>query len=117
LIGHIIQSNPDFKNKKLSDKAMEILLNYAWPGNVRELQNVIYRALFLSSDGIIEPRDLSPDLTSDRKVSGRKLEDIEKEHILKVFQEVQGQKRKAAEILGVDPKTLYRKLHRYGIDE
>ncbi len=117
LVRHIIQSNPDFKHKKLSDKAMQILMNYAWPGNVRELQNVIYRALFLSSGGIIEPRDLAPDLASERTVSGRRLEDIEKEHILKVFEEAQGQKRKAAEILGVDPKTLYRKLRRYGIDE
>ncbi|HMK50375.1 MAG TPA: sigma-54 dependent transcriptional regulator [Thermodesulfovibrionales bacterium] len=116
LVQHIIHIKPEFKHKKLSDKAMEILVNYAWPGNVRELQNVIYRALFLSSGSTIEPHDLSPDLTSGTTVSGRRLEDIEKDHILKVFREVNGQKRKAAEILGVDPKTLYRKLHRYGID-
>ncbi len=117
LVDHIIQRKPEFKHKKLSSKAMEILTNYAWPGNVRELQNVIYRALFLSSGSTIEPHDLSPDLTSGLTVSGRRLEDIEKDHILKVFREVNGQKRKAAEILGVDPKTLYRKLHRYGIDD
>jgi DNA-binding NtrC family response regulator len=117
LIEHIIQSNLQFKNKKLSKKAMEILVQYGWPGNIRELQNVIRRALFLSTDTTIGPQDLSPDLTTGHAVSSRKLEDIEKEHILKIYREANGQKRRAAEILGVDPKTLYRKLHSYGIEE
>jgi DNA-binding NtrC family response regulator len=117
LVEHIIQSNPQFKNKKLSKKAMEILVQYGWPGNIRELQNVIRRALFLSSDITIGPQDLSPDLTTGHAASSSKLEDIEKEHILKIYREANGQKRRAAEILGVDPKTLYRKLHSYGIEE
>jgi len=114
---HIIQSNPQFKNKKLSKKAIEILVQYGWPGNIRELQNVIRRALFLSTDTTMGPKDLSSDLTTGHTVSSRKLEDIEKEHILKIYREANGQKRRAAEILGVDPKTLYRKLHSYGIEE
>ena len=117
LAEHIIQSNPQFKNKKLSKKAVEILVQYGWPGNIRELQNVIRRALFLSTDTTMGPQDLSPDLTAGHAVSSRKLEDIEKEHILKIYREANGQKRRAAEILGVDPKTLYRKLHSYGIEE
>ena len=117
LVEHIIQGNPQFRNKKLSKKAFEILVKYGWPGNIRELQNVIRRALFLSTDNTIGPQDLSPDLTTGHAVSSRKLEDIEKEHILKIFREANGQKRRAAEILGVDPKTLYRKLHSYGIEE
>ena len=117
LVEHIIQSNPQFRNKKLSKKAIEILVQYGWPGNIRELQNVIRRALFLSADATMGPQDLSPDLTTGQSVSSRKLEDIEKEHILKIYREANGQKRRAAEILGVDPKTLYRKLHSYGIEE
>jgi DNA-binding NtrC family response regulator len=117
LVEHIIQSNPQFRHKKLSKKAVEILVQYGWPGNIRELQNVIRRALFLSTDTTMGPQDLSPDLTTGHAVSSRKLEDIEKEHILKIYREANGQKRRAAEILGVDPKTLYRKLHSYGIEE
>jgi DNA-binding NtrC family response regulator len=50
-------------------------------------------------------------------VSGKRLEDVEREHILKVLKEAGGHKGKAAEILGVDPKTLYRKLLSYGVSE
>jgi DNA-binding NtrC family response regulator len=115
LVEHTIKNNPSFKNKKLSKNALEILSEYSWPGNVRELQNVIQRALFLSKSNIIEPDDLPLDLVPGHKISGRKLEDVEREHIMKVFKAVNGQKRKAAEILGIDPKTLYRKLSTYGI--
>jgi DNA-binding NtrC family response regulator len=118
LVEYIIGNNPSFKNKKVSKHSLEILSGYLWPGNVRELQNVIQRALFLSKDDTIEPDDLPFDLNAGQKISGqRRLMDVEREHILKVFREVQGQKRKAAEVLGIDPKTLYRKLSMYGIKE
>ncbi|MEW6569616.1 MAG: sigma-54 dependent transcriptional regulator [Nitrospirota bacterium] len=117
LVDHIIGNNSAFKNKKFSKKALEVLINYPWPGNVRELQNVVYRTLFLSKNNVVEPHDLPSDLFAEYRVSGKRLEDVEKEHILKIYREVKGQKRKAAEILGVDPKTLYRKLFSYGIKE
>jgi transcriptional regulator with PAS, ATPase and Fis domain len=117
LIDHIISNDASFKNKEFSRKALEILSEYSWPGNVRELQNVVHRALFLSKSNVIEQHDLPPDLTADQNISGKRLEDIEREHILKVFREVNGQKKKAAEVLGIDPKTLYRKLSSYGIKE
>jgi DNA-binding NtrC family response regulator len=117
LIEHIMKRNTAFKNKTLSKEACEILSEYAWPGNVRELQNVIYRALFLSKNNTIQTHDLPPDLIADHNISGKRLEDVEREHILKVFREVNRQKSKAAEILGIDPKTLYRKLLSYGIKE
>jgi DNA-binding NtrC family response regulator len=68
-------------------------------------------------ENIIDSFDLPTDLNLEAKAPGRKLEDIEREYILKVLKEVGGQKGKAAEILGVDPKTLYRKLLSYGIKE
>jgi DNA-binding NtrC family response regulator len=49
--------------------------------------------------------------------SSRRLEDVEREHILQVLKDVGGQKGKAAETLGIDPKTLYRKLSAYGVTE
>jgi DNA-binding NtrC family response regulator len=115
LVEHTIQTNAGFKNKKFSKEALKVLSEYPWPGNVRELQNVVHRTLLLSKNDIIEPRDLPADLTEGPGVSGRRLEDVEREYILKVLKEVGGQKGKAAEILGVDPKTLYRKLLSYGV--
>jgi DNA-binding NtrC family response regulator len=117
LVEHIINTNHAFQNKNFSTEALKVLLEYAWPGNVRELQNVVHRTLLLSKNNFIQPYDLSVDLMADAKGSGRRLEDVEKEHILRVLKEVGGQKGKAAEILGVDPKTLYRKLLSYGVDE
>ena len=64
IVENIIEKSPNFKNKKLSKKAIKVLSEYEWPGNVRELQNVIYRALFLSKGDMIEPFDLPFDMIS-----------------------------------------------------
>jgi len=117
LIGHFISNNPAFKQKRFSEEAVKILSEYRWPGNVRELQNVVHRALLLSRDDLITDDELPSDLKAGRGTSGIRLEDIEKDHILKVLKEAGGQKGKAAEILGIDPKTLYRKLSSYGVKE
>jgi two-component system NtrC family response regulator/two-component system response regulator AtoC len=117
LIEEMIESHSDFKHKSFSQEALKILLDYPWPGNVRELQNTVHRTLLLSKNEKIEPDDLPLDLIADHKVTSKRLEDIERDHILRVLREVGGQKGKAAEILGVDPKTLYRKLLSYGVRE
>ena len=96
---------------------MRILSEYAWPGNVRELQNIIHRTLLLTKKDFIEPEDLPADLAADRKISSKRLEDVEREHILRVLKEAGEQKGKAAEMLGLDPKTLYRKLLSYKVSE
>ena len=103
------------KQRKLNKNTIKVLSRYPWPGNVRELQNVIFRTLFLAKQPVIEAADLPPDIFMDKKVQGKRLVDVEREHILRVLHEAGGKKRKAAEILGVDPKTLYRKLTSYGI--
>ena len=117
LVNHQINNNPASKHKRFSDGALKILSEYPWPGNVRELQNLVHRTLLLSKNDVIKPHDLPADLRPDSRGSGRRLEDVEREHILRVLKEVGGQKGKAADILGVDPKTLYRKLLSYGVNE
>lgn len=117
LIQHFLQSYPSFRKKTFTPEAMSLLLTYSWPGNVRELQNVVHRAALLSKEDLIGPEGLPEDLLGGRSSYSQKIEDIEKEHILKVLKEVGGHRGKAAAILGVDPKTLYRKLQSYGMGE
>ncbi len=117
LVEHFLKSTPAFKNKTFSTEALRMLSAYPWPGNVRELQNVVHRVLLLSSHDIIGPNDLPIDLDTQHKVVCYRLEDIEREHILKVLKETGGQKGKTAELLGIAPKTLYNKLTGYGIAE
>ena len=66
---------------------------------------------------VIEDGDLPADLVDCGRPSSRRLADLEREHILAVLKEVKGQRKKAADILGIDPKTLYRKLLEYGVKE
>jgi len=115
LIQHCININPAFKNKGFTNEALRILSEYSWPGNVRELQNVIHRVFLLSKKNIIDKNELPADLTSGHEISGKRMEDVEREHILRVLKEVDGNKGKASEVLGINPKTLYRKLMSYGI--
>lgn len=116
LIQHFIQINPFYRNKQFSKKAIDILLNYAWPGNVRELQNVIQRTLLLSVNDVVDVGDLPNDLEGDT-TSGSTLADIERRYILKVLRGSGGQRAKAARILNISLKTLYRKLLAYGVQE
>lgn len=114
LIDHFTTGNPAFKHRKFSQEALDALAVYAWPGNVRELQNVVHRVLLLSGKTVIGRDDLPPDIIRGRQSARVKLlEDVEKEHILGVLREAGGQRGIAAEILGIDPKTLYRKLQKY----
>jgi DNA-binding NtrC family response regulator len=117
LVEHAIRMTPAFKGKRFSKEAIKTLTEYPWPGNVRELQNVIHRSLLLSNGEVIEPSDLPIDFSAGREKPGRRLEEVERNHILNTLREANGQRRKAAEVLGIDPKTLYRKLLGYGIEE
>src|SRR5436190_1531444 len=101
----------------VSAEAMELLCRHSWPGNVRELENVIERALILGSGTSIDVRDL-PDVLRTRlrqepaSRDGRLLADVEREYILNMLRAVDGNKSAAARALGLDRKTLYRKLGR-----
>ncbi|HEY6010941.1 MAG TPA: helix-turn-helix domain-containing protein, partial [Nitrospirota bacterium] len=119
LVDHYLKQHPVFKQKKFSAKAMAALCRYSWPGNVRELQNVVHRILLLTTHDVIEECDLPADLVECKKEkdSMTRLADIERRHILSVLKEAGGHRSKAADALGIDPKTLYRKLLEYGVQE
>ena len=98
---------------RFSEKALRILQNYNWPGNVRELENVIQRLALMNDGDLVEAADL-PQLmrfSALRKASlTRTLAEVEREYIGNVVASVGGNKTKAAEILGIDRKTLREKL-------
>lgn len=111
------------RNFRLSEAALERLKHYDWPGNTRELENALERAAVLAQgeeigvdllpSRIIEERPAL--LVDERPPENPTLEIIERAYILWVLQSEGGNKARAAEVLGIDPSTLYRKLNRYGI--
>lgn len=114
LIRHFQSNDPVFRQKTFTDEALKVLSAYTWPGNVRELQHVVHRVLLLSRGNVIGPADLPPDLTMQTGPDSARLDDRERQHILTVLRKSGGDKIKAAEILGIHPKTLARKLSGYG---
>ena len=108
--------------KTLTESALDVLMAYQWPGNVRELENALERAVILSVGDVIHPDSLPERITerraeplvTDRVPTTPSLEAIERAYIHWVLQNEGGNKSRAAEMLGIDPSTLYRKLVRYG---
>jgi DNA-binding NtrC family response regulator len=105
---------------RFSDGVLEVLRRYHWPGNVRELENVIQRLVVMSEAESVDV----PDLPSVMRFSvprgvGRlcSLAEVESEHVRSVLENVGGNKTRAAEILGIDRKTLREKLKRYSISD
>jgi DNA-binding NtrC family response regulator len=107
-------------SSSLSADALLALQRHGWPGNVRELENAIERALVLGQGDLIHPGDF-PEAVRARHVPGspsassRPLADVERDHILTTLRLVRSNKAAAARILGLDRKTLYRKLRAYEI--
>jgi two-component system, NtrC family, response regulator AtoC len=106
---------------EISPEAMEVLKNYAWPGNVRELEHTIERILILEDTDLIRPRDL-PSFITQRQGEFQmfseelfSLEELEKKYIRFVLRRTRGRKTKAAEILGINRKTLGLKVKKYGL--
>lgn len=98
-------------------KAVEAMMNYNWPGNLREMKNLVRRATLLAQDDIIRLADLGPSLQTPAATTGLQLhnEDSEKQRILQALEATGGNKSRAAQLLGVDRKTLYNKLKLYGL--
>ena len=117
LINHFTQKYAKEIKKEIpvfTDAVIKIFKNYYWPGNVRELENIIQRLVIMSDEKILDVPEL-PELMkhsamSDKKIN-RTLAEVEKEHILNVLASVEGNKSRAATILGIDRKTLRKKLN------
>jgi two-component system response regulator HydG len=107
--------------KALSQDALDAVTVYEWPGNVRELENALEHAVVLSKGTLIEAGALPERITkrkkeplvAERSYKNPTLEVIERAYIMYVLQAEGGNKTRAAEVLGIDPSTLYRKLSRY----
>ena len=113
--------NQNTEEKNVTPHAMSALLNYGWQGNVRELENAIERAFILSGDEI-DVESLPPRIRSnaehtfpavDTAAFRPTLEETERQYVMKIMADVDGDKTEAARILGIDLSTLYRKLKRY----
>lgn len=103
--------------------ALSLLSGYYWRGNIRELRNVLLRAM-ISARGMISKSDLPANITSElgpgdeiRFQTGMSLPEIERESILMTIKKVNGNKAKAAELLGISRRSLYNKIAEYKIDE
>jgi two-component system response regulator HydG len=110
---------------RLSPEVEEALMEYDWPGNVRELENALERAAVLTTGPAIELGSLperiirppAPRLVDGERPANPTMEVIERAYIQWVLSAEDGNKTRAAEVLGIDPSTLYRKISRYGLDE
>ncbi len=97
---------------------MDILVGYPWPGNIRELRSVITKTLIFAEGHTIRPDDLPRHLAVSQQAPARQLkslEEMEKNHIIAVLAEAGGNQSKAADILGINRKTLYKKIHKFKI--
>jgi transcriptional regulator with PAS, ATPase and Fis domain len=110
----------------IAPDAFQKLLDYSWPGNVRELQNAIEYAVVLARQGLIGVKELPAEIQlptvlqqTERGVPPRTgvqtLDDVERNTILQALAECHGNKKKAAELLGIQRPTLYNKMRRYAI--
>jgi two-component system response regulator HydG len=110
------------KSPEITPAAMELLYNYDWPGNVRELRNCVESMVVLDKDGRIDAEDVPryvkqpEEAESSSGVGGVNLEEKEKESIRKALALCEGNREKAAKMLGIGERTLYRKIKRYGFN-
>ena len=122
LAEHFAAKHGRAEGAAISAPARDLLVAYDWPGNVRELENVVARALALNPSGVVTPEDLADHVRSARPAAATlaalagatqerpTLAELEKRYAAQVLQETAGNKTRAAEILGIDRKTLYRLL-------
>jgi len=119
------ERNPEAQEPFLSEESLETLMKYAWPGNVRELENALERAVVVAGGPEIKPEHFpdrvvqapTPRLVDDPPPPNPAMEVIERAYIEWVLRAEGGNKSKAAEVLGIDPSTLYRKLNRFGLND
>ncbi len=105
--------------KQFSEKATKFLMDYDWPGNVRELQNIVERLFTIAKDSVIHLKDISPFNVGKRQTKGMNLREavntFEKQYIGDVLELVDGNRKRAAEILGIHRNTLLTKINELSI--
>jgi len=125
LIDHFVDRFNRLQEKNIvgvSDEVLGVLMNHDFPGNARELENIIEHAFVLCRGGLIETRHLPPELIRDRltndvKVTpGMTLRSLESLHITDALRRHHGNRKAAAEELGIHPSTLYRKMRDLGVE-
>jgi transcriptional regulator with PAS, ATPase and Fis domain len=126
LAHHFLKKHAERMGKKvdtIADEVLRVLQGYGFPGNVRELENLVERGVALAKGNVLELAHLPDDvkrmgLKVFRRDGGKiaSLEDQERSYIEWVLQEVDGNRSRAAAILGIDRVSLWRKLKRYGLE-
>ncbi len=108
---------------RFSQKTLEQLLRHPWPGNVRELENTIERIALFSRGRVVEVEDLPPKFR-DRAPASESLfeglpalDEIERRYLIHVLARVEGNRKRAAEVMGIDRRTLYRMMERFNISD
>jgi len=135
LVAHLLRKHApeDLPPPAVEEEALARLVGHSWPGNIRELENVIERAITLNHAGRITPADLPPSVMNDgpeRSPAARAggaspgclfediltLDEVERRHLLRVLEVTGGNKKRAAEMMGINRRTLYRMAERFGIE-
>ena len=129
MIEYFLRKSVDLTGRQITEitpAARDILVNYYWPGNVRELKNCIESMVVLSDRNKLDVDDISEEIREQSSprttaivpltsLAGKSLEELEIEHIRNTLQLTNGNREQAAKILGIAPRTLYRKLKEYGL--
>jgi len=107
--------------RRFSSEAMRVLMTHSWPGNVRELENAVEHALTMGSGEILTMDDLPSSVTSPERdiveeavLDNVPLAEVERRYIIKILEKMGGHQIRTAQILGIDRRTLYRRLRQYG---
>ncbi len=125
LVEHFVsQHNARYgTRKRFSPAAAKVLAAYSWPGNVRQLRHVVERSAVLADSEVIEPGDLPAEVHEagpalDASAGpGTRLAEIERRHIAQVLREVRGHRARAALLLGISERNLYRKIREYQLED
>jgi DNA-binding NtrC family response regulator len=106
--------------RRVSRAASEVLAAYDWPGNVRQLRHVVERSLVLADSDVIGPADLPPEVRAAKLAPERgaalTLAELERQHIVRVLALAHGHRARAAQLLGISERNLYRKIHEHRLE-
>src|SRR5689334_23109329 len=107
--------------RRFSGDAMRLLMTHSWPGNVRELENAVEHALTMGSGEVLMMDDLPASVTAPERdiveeavLDNVPLAEVERRYIIKILEKMSGHQIRTAQILGIDRRTLYRRLRQYG---